>query len=200
MPTYSPKLISRFPTYFLESDISKAIDLEAMCLDVKLFVEKLPIYTTYYIKGDEYKEFLKLAGMEKLKEIIRAHAIQYGKKVNIMVREDESVTLWANVYKPHDQHEYHNHPNVLMAGSFYLYTDEDSAEIIFQDPAYPMRMYKKIIDVEADHRYLEGRPAHYNTWEVNPKKGTLMLWPPYIQHRVRQQKKGERITISFNVG
>ena len=87
-----------------------------------------------------------------------------------------------------------------MAGSFYLYTDEDSAEIIFQDPAYPMRMYKRIIDVDADHKYIEGRAAHYNTWEVNPKKGTLMLWPPYIQHRVRQQKKGERITISFNVG
>ena len=54
--------------------------------------------------------------MKKLQDIIRGHAIQYGKKVNIKVREDESITVWANVYKPNDTHEYHNHPNVLMAG------------------------------------------------------------------------------------
>jgi uncharacterized protein (TIGR02466 family) len=157
-------------------------------------------YTTFHIqrknKGNN-DPLMAIPGMGRLEEFILTHAEQYGKATNLKMK-DNKVSMWGNIYRANDQHEYHCHPNSLISGTFYVYTDKDSSEIIFQDPAFPQRMFDNPIDNDARHRY-NGTMPHYNNWECVPTPGTLMMWPSYILHRVRQQKKGERVTVSFNV-
>jgi uncharacterized protein (TIGR02466 family) len=197
--TISPKLIDRFTTYFYKADISQEVDLSRLWEGISSMCDEIGNYTTYHHQGaTNHDKFYAISGMRELRDKILAHAIAYSKAINLKITEDSKVSMWASRYRAGDQHEYHNHPNSLVAGTFFVHTDEDSSETIFQDPAMPLRMFDRPVDSDTRHKY-DNHTPHYNTWETVPTSGTMLMWPAYILHRVRQQKKGERVTISFNV-
>ena len=199
MPTLTPKLISRFPTYFLQTNLAQEVNLDAIRDGIETMCDEIHNYTTYHHqRRNSNEQFMAINGMLGLRDNILAHALAYAKAVNIKIKESAQVSMWGNRYRSGDQHEYHNHPNSLISGTFYVYTDEESGAIIFQDPAMPMRMFDRAVDSNSRHMY-DGKTPHYNTWETVPEPGTLLMWPSYILHRVRQQKRSERVSISFNI-
>ena len=101
---------------------------------------------------------------------------------------------WLNVTKQNEHHEIHNHPNSIISGVYYL---TDKSEIIFNSPF--VAVAPRTISIESEI---------YNSWNFANnyeciqtwKKGTLILFPSYLMHRVPKNKSLDvRVSISFNV-
>ena len=101
---------------------------------------------------------------------------------------------WLNVTKLNEHHEIHNHPNSIISGVYYF---TDNSKIIFNSPFTASGSRTISIESEINNSW---NFANYNeciqTWE----KGTLILFPSYLTHRVPKNTSFDvRVSISFNV-
>ena len=101
---------------------------------------------------------------------------------------------WLNVTKQNEHHEIHNHPNSIISGVYYF---TDNSKIIFNSPFTASGSRTISIESEINNSW---NFANYNeciqTWE----KGTLILFPSYLTHRVPKNTSFDvRVSISFNV-
>lgn len=101
------------------------------------------------------------------------------------------VKYWYSVYNENDDHSLHCHSGTTVAGTYYPYADEDSAEIMFRHPAY--------LAVSLGDRWSnESQTTHTH----QPRTGEMNVWPPYLEHTVQRQKRvpsdRSRIAISWN--
>ena len=101
---------------------------------------------------------------------------------------------WLNVTKQNEHHEIHNHPNSIISGVYYF---TDNSKIIFNSPFTASGSRTISIESEINNSW---NFANYNeciqTWE----KGTLVLFPSYLTHRVPKNTSFDvRVSISFNV-
>ena len=85
---------------------------------------------------------------------------------------------------------FHDHPNSVISGVFYIKVPKNSGELIFNNENlirfYPLRIkeYNK-----------------YNSqiWKFQPKENTLYLFPSWIKHMVSSNLTNEeRISLAFN--
>lgn len=107
--------------------------------------------------------------------------------------EDFEITgCWTNVLAPGAAHRMHSHPNNFLSGAYYLCTGAGADTINFHDP----RVQAGIIRPPVAALTAE------NTDQVvvRVKRGTLLMFPAYLQHSVDANASAEeRISISFNV-
>jgi uncharacterized protein (TIGR02466 family) len=107
--------------------------------------------------------------------------------------EDFEITAcWANVLPPGAAHRAHTHPNNFLSGVYYLRTGPGANAINFHDP----RVQTAIIRPPVTELTAE------NTDQVvvSVKRGTLLLFPAYLQHSVdANASANERVSISFNI-
>ena len=94
---------------------------------------------------------------------------------------------WASIYNEGDHHGSHNHPNSLIAGTYYPQTSAESSSIMLESPWDSFIM----------HDTMPGEKIVFN---YKPNAGDMIMWPSWIKHRVDPQPKTEvpRIAISFN--
>lgn len=93
---------------------------------------------------------------------------------------------WVSLYKKHDQHGTHNHPNSLLAGTYYPLTGPNSSPILLEAPWDSHIMHDTLPATEASMR-------------IKPNTGDMIMWPSWVKHRVPAQETDEpRIAISFN--
>ena len=101
---------------------------------------------------------------------------------------------WLNVTKQNEHHEIHNHPNSIISGVYYF---TDNSIIIFTSPFADL--VSKTISIESEI-YNSWNFANYNECGQTWNKGTLILFPSYLTHRVPKNKSLDvRISLSFNV-
>ena len=98
------------------------------------------------------------------------------------------IDYWASVYDEGDQHGSHNHPNSLIAGTYYPSIGKESVPIQHEAPYDSFCMHDSQHPNERIHTY-------------NPNAGDMLLWPSWLYHRVPIQKTSDarRIAISFNL-
>ena len=104
--------------------------------------------------------------------------------------------MWINVNKPGDYNTLHVHPLSKMSGCFYIKVPENSGSIIFECPSYYVNfnLHKSINSELADQFNF------YSSWCMNPYEGTMLFFPPHLQHEVATNRSNEdRITIAFNL-
>lgn len=102
------------------------------------------------------------------------------------------VNLWTNINGRGGYHEKHRHENSFLSGTYYVEAAEDAAPITFYDPKAAFRM------IEPDME----NPATFTAkvFSVQPRTGTLVLFPSYLEHKVEVQKGvAERLSLSFNI-
>ncbi len=108
---------------------------------------------------------------------------------------------WASVNRFGDYHDYHNHPHAYLSGTYYVQVPTDiepsletrgdvrSGRITLYDPRSTVNMTA----IKGDP-YIE--PEH----TIDPKPGTLLMWPAFINHFVHPNLcKTPRVSVSFNV-
>ena len=101
---------------------------------------------------------------------------------------------WLNVTKQNEHHVIHNHPNSIISGVYYF---TDNSTIIFNSPF--AESVSKTISIESEI-YNSWNFAYYGNCTQTWNKGTLILFPSYLTHRVPKNKSLDvRVSLSFNV-
>ncbi len=94
---------------------------------------------------------------------------------------------WISTSKPGHSHHEHHHSNSFLSGVMYLETIEENV-IIFTNPN------SQLFHFQQNHNEYNYRQAYFKT-----KKGTLLLFPSHIKHRVPTNKSDkDRVSLAFN--
>jgi len=132
--------------------------------------------------------------LKELKQFCEHHIKTYVKEVIVPKEElDFYITQsWLNVTKPGQQHHQHCHPNSCISGVFYVSAEEDDS-ITFVDENWTL---KELIKPEIKEFTMWNSPV----WFFPAIAGELVLFPSWLQHKVRPNEKAttDRISISFN--
>ena len=104
----------------------------------------------------------------------------------------EITGCWANVLARDAAHRAHSHPNNFLSGVYYLQTQPGADTINFHDPRTQTAIIRPPV--------VELTPENTDQVVVKVKKGTLLMFPAYLQHSVDTNTSDEeRISISFNI-
>ncbi len=145
--------------------------------------------TTYHSHEANNRWMANLPHKDKLEEDILTAAKEFVKRSGRKeFKEDPFLFYWGSVYKEHDQHGAHTHPQSLIAGTYYPQSVAESESITFEAPW-------------SSHIMHDTLPFSDSMFSYHPNTGDCMLWPSWITHRVHPQKKADkhRVAISFNL-
>lgn len=101
-------------------------------------------------------------------------------------------TSWATKSYKGALGHFHAHWNSFFSGVLYLDMGDESAPIEFHRPT------------SSSAEIHPGSPVEWNThncqiWRVQPRKGMLIFFPSYLQHRIGPHKSGvARYSLAFN--
>lgn len=146
-------------------------------------------YTTYHDRAlnDRWKE--GLPERDKFEADIYEAGHEFIKRTKRRPFEETPfLYYWCSIYRKGDHHGSHNHPNSLIAGTYYPQVAEDSSNITLEAPWKSHIMHDTLNFKESLFMY-------------KPNAGDMILWPSWIDHRVNPQIETDkpRIAISFNL-
>jgi len=101
-------------------------------------------------------------------------------------------SCWANRNKKLQTHHPHNHGNSFMSGIFYLTDSINGGQTVFSSPNLWGENFK----------WLSFEKSIFTPPQltVSPTKGTLLLFPSALHHKVNPLKDSDdRFSIAFNV-
>jgi len=146
----------------------------------------------HYISNNTYIFNTKLYN---IKEFCEKHIkIYVNKVINPKKELDFYITQsWLNMSEPGGGHPMHRHQNSIIGGVFYITTVEDDL-ILFNDPNI---MIKENIKFEVKEYNSWNSPS----WDFPVNNNDLMLFSPWMEHSVPQNKKAttNRVSLAFNV-
>lgn len=99
--------------------------------------------------------------------------------------------MWANALPAGEHHPVHTHANNFWSGVVLLATDDPDARLVFEHPNPAARV---VLPTRA-----ELNPANATSWTVPAEVGVLTLFPSWLPHHVGPVRRGERVSIAFNV-
>lgn len=146
--------------------------------------------TPQHQTDDRLHEREELAGMVAF---FRRCAAEY----MLALRYERMLTLrlqccWATTLLQADRFEMHQHANSFLSGAFYVDVPADAKPIRFRDPRLQARTLD--IPVEAELR------INRRYYEIEAGNGQLVLFPSWLEHRVRASHSDEgRTSVSFNM-
>jgi len=98
--------------------------------------------------------------------------------------------MWANVLKPGQMHEVHNHSNNFYSGVFYVSAEKTSG-INFMDPRPQATVFLPKKDNNLDNT---------NIISYESQSNRMLLFPSWLSHWVPINKsEHDRISISWNI-
>ena len=146
-------------------------------------------YTTYHDRPLNSRWQENLPDREKFEADIYAAGDEFVKRTGRKPFKGKPfMYYWCSVYREGDHHGSHNHPNSLIAGTYYAQVVADSSSITLEAPWKNHVMHDTLPFKAGLHAY-------------KPNAGDMLLWPSWLDHRVNPQVKTDnpRIAISFNL-
>jgi len=103
---------------------------------------------------------------------------------------------WIVKSKPGDKARSHTHPNAIFSGVYYIQTDSNSGDIIFEyGSALPPAICTNM-DIGRSFNSILNSPFY----AYKPKNNEIILFPSNLQHRVAKNKSSiNRISIAFDI-
>ena len=139
------------------------------------------------IKNNPHLEFVKLLSEIQFATNIYHNKLQFKKEF-----KQELCNIWININGKGHLNEYHIHAKSALSGVFYL--TDSKFPIMFKHPYEEMNTYYWDEEFIESHNNLNS-----GQWSVTPKKNTLLIFPPWLYHKVAMNKENSnRISISFN--
>jgi len=140
--------------------------------------------------GTDQFNILDYPEMQNIKTFIQGQLDDFATRIMSIDNKLFPTLSWVNRTPKGADHYRHHHVNSILSGVFYL-SDNPTAIEFYSDMSivnHPLRFKPK-----------EFNPfnTHINMIEV--KKGTLVLFPSYLEHGVgRNVQEHERLSLSFN--
>ena len=128
--------------------------------------------------------------LSRVKNFIEEKINMYFRNVISPISNNNEIYItesWISITKLGQSHHEHFHVNSLLSGVMYLETIQENS-IIFSNPNHQLF-------------YFQQNPNQYNYGEAifKTKKGTLLIFPSHIKHRVPMNKfDKDRVSLSFN--
>jgi uncharacterized protein (TIGR02466 family) len=140
----------------------------------------------YAIHDDEIFSPLLRAIMPHLKNFTELHSSEPLEILN--------VESWVNIASKGHNQEFHIHPNNHFSIVFYLQTDEDCGDIVFENPNVSNNMMQ--LPKCSDNTNPFNLPSV--VYKAEDKK--LLMFPSYLRHMVRTNRSNkDRISVSMNI-
>ena len=139
------------------------------------------------IKKNPHSEFVKLLSEIQTAANTYHNKLQFKKEFKQVLSN-----IWININGKGHSNEYHIHAKSALSGVFYL--TDSKFPIMFKHP------YEEVNTYYWEEEFIE---SHNNLnsgqWSVTPKKNTLLIFPPWLYHKVAMNKENsDIISISFN--
>lgn len=187
-------IVNIFPLAILEASVTpetaQAVE-DFVVPQVDLLKQSEDTFDTY--KTDYWETKIKVhESVPQLWDEILEYIKEYSEETTIAVNFDGlSMHYWTQEYKEGDSHDMHAHGCVGISGIYWVRANE---------AAGPVRIYSPNPYTELTSWNDMNNPFSRSVVDVYPKKGKLILFPSYLQHRVMPSgKNAERTTIAFNV-
>jgi len=104
----------------------------------------------------------------------------------------EITACWATVLATGAAHPIHHHPNNYLSAVYYLRIHRGADTINFHDPRGQTGIIRPPV--------MALTPYNTDHVVVKVQKGTLLVFPSYLQHSVSPNaSEAERVSISFNI-
>tara|TARA_B100000131_G_C17993859_1_gene563667 strand:+ start:74 stop:673 length:600 start_codon:yes stop_codon:yes gene_type:complete len=147
-------------------------------------------YTTFHDRELNAKWQENLPDREKFEQALAKGANEFVERTErrkfTKNHGGQYLHYWVSVYRKHDQHGTHNHPNSLIAGTYYPLAGKGASSILLESPW-------------VNHIMHDTLPQSKHYFDYKPKTGDMIMWPSWIAHRVPPQESDDgRIAISFN--
>jgi len=133
----------------------------------------------------------------KLKKIKQFCEQQIKIYVEQIIDPEEALNIyitqsWLNITKPGEWHHNHSHANSIISGVFYISVEKDD-KIFFEDPNIEVKGVIKI-------KPKESNVWNSFSWYFPVNNNELILFPSWLNHNVKPNKKAtrDRISLSFN--
>ncbi len=139
------------------------------------------------IFNETHTEFVKLKNKIEEASNLYHHEIQLRKTYNQKIEN-----IWININQKGHLNEFHNHPQSIFSGAFYL--TKRNAPIVFQHP------FREINDFYwYDYMIETWNGVNSGIWKLEPEPNILLVFPPWMEHKVLVNKEDtDRISFSFN--
>lgn len=178
-------LVGMFTTPLWVYDFGEKIDNNKLYEELKEFTKTKESRQMSNRGGEQYGDFRN----NELFSLINGNLPQ---NPDYPLKEHGIVT-WVNVNSKGDYNVRHTHfsQTILLSGIYYVKVPKNSGNIRFYDPRGPL------ISDMTDHRYYSGSYMYH---ELEPDPGTLIFFPPWIEHDVTpNESEEERVSIAFNI-
>lgn len=188
------QVVNIFPLAILEASVKleTAQRVEDYVVSkISLLNQSEDTFDTY--KTDYWETKIKVhEGVPEFWDEILECIKEYSNQTSIAVDfESLSMHYWTQDYNDGDSHDVHAHGCVGISGIYWVRANEAAGPVRIYSPN-PYTELTKWNDMES--------PFSRSVIDVYPKKGKLILFPSYLQHRVMPSGKNtERTTIAFNV-
>ncbi len=104
----------------------------------------------------------------------------------------EITGCWANINSTGVSHAMHSHPNNFLSGVYYVQTQAGADTVNFHDPRPQTGIIRPSVT--------ELTAQNTDQVVVSVSKGTLLMFPAYLQHSVSPNESDKfRISISCNL-
>ncbi len=98
---------------------------------------------------------------------------------------------WCNIYSRNGFIKPHRHELSLVSGVFYAGVDNNSGELVFDNPCQPFKVN------EISTKITEYNRQHF---KFNVVAGDLILFPSWIMHYSENNFSDKRYVVSFDTG
>ena len=114
---------------------------------------------------------------------------EYTDKIFVTDQELNVTQSWVNRTEIGQEHHYHDHPNSILSGVFFL---KSGSPIKFLNNRYHSFQLEHKKNVNSYNQY------NQNVYEYPSQPRILILFPSYLTHYVPVNIGGDRYSLSFN--
>jgi uncharacterized protein (TIGR02466 family) len=190
-PTNNSKFIDLFPTvlyYKFLNNIKVDFYINDILNNQKKISDGIGLLTTgNALLNESFYEDLKNEVLIASKEYLNEKGVIF---------EDILITnSWANILNKGDRIHNHYHSNSLISGAFYV---TDSSLIEFYNPTLDNPLSTTPF-FNFERNFNEKNHRTWNSFTLQPKSGTLLIFPSWLYHSVPETTQNNRISIAFNI-
>ena len=118
--------------------------------------------------------------------------LEYSKESNLY--KGKNIQYWVQDYKKDHDHTLHCHPQSTIAGTYYIRSNQNAGKLSFSNPN------SNLISTTRSNNDSDRHAEEF--YNIKPKRGLLVLFPPWLLHKVipSYEENCIRTSFSFNYG
>jgi hypothetical protein len=122
---------------------------------------------------------------------VQEAVLSYQEHTSIVINPNFKIRYWTQNYEDRDSHDIHNHGIHGISGIYFMRANDKAGPTRFYNPNQVAGLVKHMM---TGNRYCT------DTVDIWPVKGTMLIFPSYLKHKVVASGPGViRTSIAFDI-